>query len=93
MAHSGMAFFDSKGQLFRSAEDATLSDLSGLLGRVGEGESLAPGIAKILLEKRAEIERIFNDHDGMIAACEKQNESVIEWPFGADGSPKVTSIR
>lgn len=66
MATRGTAFFDSKGQYFRTPEEATASDLAGLLGRVGEGESLAPGIAKCLLEKRAEIERIFSEHDAMV---------------------------
>jgi hypothetical protein len=66
MANCGTAYFDSKGHFFKSPEEATVSDLAGLLGRVGEGESLAPGIAHILLQKRDEIERIFADHDQMI---------------------------
>jgi hypothetical protein len=66
MAHSGTGYFDSKGQYFKSPEEATMSDLAGLLGRVGEGDSLAPGIANILLEKRADVERIFADHDAML---------------------------
>jgi hypothetical protein len=65
MATCGTAFFDSKGHYFRTPEEATMSDLAALLGRVGEGESLAPGIAKTLFEKRAEIEKIFLDHDNM----------------------------
>ncbi|MFM9852573.1 MAG: hypothetical protein ACKVOJ_07200 [Sphingomonadaceae bacterium] len=43
-----------------------MSDLAAILGRVGEGDSLAPGIAKMLLQKRADIERVFADHDTMI---------------------------
>ncbi len=43
-----------------------MSDLSALLGRVGEGDSLAPGIAKIILDRRADIEDIFREHDNMI---------------------------
>lgn len=66
MAHTGTGYFDSKGQYFRTPSEATISDLAGLLGRVGDGESLAPGIAYIILEKRAEIERIFADHDAML---------------------------
>lgn len=66
MAHTGTGYFDSKGQYFRTPSEATVSDLAGLLGRVGEGESLAPGIAHMILEKRAEIERIFADHDAML---------------------------
>jgi hypothetical protein len=67
MAHTGTGYFDSKGQYFRSPIDATVSDLASLLGRVGEGESLAPGIAHMMLEKRSEIEKIFADHDAMLA--------------------------
>jgi hypothetical protein len=50
-----------------------------LLGRVGDGESLAPGIAHIMLEKRAEIERIFADHDSMLAveAAQRGDDSKI----------------
>ena len=68
MAKFGIGYFDSKGQYFRTPEDAPLSDLAAMLGRVGEGDSLAPGIAKTLLAKRADIERIFADHDAMTSA-------------------------
>jgi hypothetical protein len=67
MAHTGTGYFDSKGQYFKTPDEATVSDLAALLGRVGDGDSLAPGIALILLEKRAEIEKIFADHEGMLA--------------------------
>ena len=50
---------------FRSPEEATASDLAALLGKIGDGDSLAPGIANILLEKREEIERIYAEHDQM----------------------------
>ncbi len=63
MAHKGIGFFDSRGHMFKTPEEATLSDLAQLLGRIGEGDSLAPGIATLLLERRGEIERIFAEHD------------------------------
>jgi hypothetical protein len=66
MAVRGVGYFDGKGQFHKNPEEATISDLSGLLGRVGEGDSLAPGIAKILLDRRREIEHIFADHDAMM---------------------------
>jgi hypothetical protein len=66
MAHTGTGFFDRKGNFFKNARDATVSDLAGLLGQIGEGESLAPGIAYMLLERRAEIERLFAEHDRML---------------------------
>jgi hypothetical protein len=66
MANRGSAFFDGKGMFFKTPEEATMSDLAAILGRVGDGESLAPGIAKTLFTKRLEIERIFADHDEMV---------------------------
>ncbi len=70
MAVRGVGYFDGKGVFHKHPEEATISDLAGILGRVGEGDSLAPGIAKILLEKRREIEHIFADHDAMIQGLE-----------------------
>lgn len=65
MAKIGQGYFDAKGQFFRTAEDATASDLAAVLGKIGDGDSLAPGIAKTLLEKRGELERVFSEHDAM----------------------------
>lgn len=87
MAHQGMGFFDSKGQFFKTPEEATQSDLSALLGRIGDGDSLAPGIAVMLLERRAEVERIFAEHDAMIAERDK-----AIGPLGGP-SEKVTRLR
>lgn len=66
MAIRGVGYFDSRGHFFKTPDEATLSDLAALLGRMGEGDSLAPGIAKILFDKRDEIESIFCDHDVMM---------------------------
>jgi hypothetical protein len=63
MAHKGIGYFDSRGHFYKSPEEATQSDLAAMLGRIGEGDSLAPGIATRLLERRAELERIFAEHD------------------------------
>jgi hypothetical protein len=65
MAVRGVGYFDSRGQFFKNPEAATISDLAALLGKVGDGESLAPGIAQTLFQKRAEIEHIFTEHDRM----------------------------
>ncbi|WP_375291928.1 hypothetical protein [Qipengyuania sp.] len=73
MARKGIGFFDSKGHFFKTAEDATVSDIASLLGKVGEGESLAPGIAHILLRRREELERLFAEHDAMMA----EHEAVV----------------
>jgi hypothetical protein len=65
MATLGKCFYDAKGQVHKMPDDATKSDLAAVLGKVGEGDSLAPGIATTLLEKRADIERIFAEHDAI----------------------------
>ena len=66
MAHTGTGFFDRKGNFFKSAREATASDLAALLGKIGDGESLAPGIANMLIERREEIENLFGEHDQMV---------------------------
>jgi len=66
MAHTGTGFFDRKGNFFKNAREATVSDLAALLGKIGDGESLAPGIANMLLERRGEIEQLFAEHDRML---------------------------
>lgn len=63
MAHKDVGYFDCRGHFFKTPEEATISDLSSLLGRIGEGDSLAPGIANLLLERRTDLERIFAEHD------------------------------
>lgn len=68
MAKIGQGYFNAKGEFFKTPNEATESDIAAQLGRVGDGESLAPGIAKTVLEKRKEIERIFAEHDKMTGA-------------------------
>jgi hypothetical protein len=69
MAIRGIGYFDAKGQYYKTPEDATVSDLAAILGRVGDGDSLASGIAKTLLQRRRDIERIFADHDAITQNC------------------------
>jgi hypothetical protein len=66
MAHKGTGFFDGRGHFFKTPDEATVSDLAALLGRIGDGESLAPGIAQTLLNRREELERLFAEHDEMM---------------------------
>lgn len=65
MASIGNAYIDRKGQYHKTQDDATKSDLAAVLGKVGDGESLAPGIASTLLDRRSDIEAIFAEHDVM----------------------------
>ena len=83
MANRGVGFFDSKGQFFRTPHEAAQSDLAAMLGRMGDGDSLAPGIAKILLDKRSEIELIFRDYDDMVQGG----------PINASDAPRVERRR
>lgn len=86
MARKGIGFFDTKGHFFKSPEEATVSDIASLLGKVGEGESLAPGIAHILLRRREELEKLFAEHDQMMADYAAMIEKTV------DISPNVEKL-
>jgi len=75
MARKGTGYFDRKGNFFKSGREATVSDLAALLGHIGDGESLAPGIAQTILERRRDIERLYAEHDAMMA---DESEAVDE---------------
>lgn len=66
MAITKTGYFDRKGNFFKTARDATVSDLAAILGQVGDGESLASGIAAKILERRTEIEELFAEHAAML---------------------------
>ncbi|WP_067489273.1 hypothetical protein [Erythrobacter sp. CCH5-A1] len=87
MAHTGTGFFDRKGHFFKTARDATVSDLAALLGQIGEGESLAPGIAYMLLERRTEIERLFAEHDLML-----EEEAAMKAARGAELRDNIAKL-
>ncbi|MFM5923048.1 MAG: hypothetical protein ACKOPG_02525 [Novosphingobium sp.] len=78
MAQKGIGYFDSRGHFFKSPEEATASDIAVLLGKIGEGESLAPGIANLLLDKRVELERLFAEHDELKIEQELARQAAIE---------------
>lgn len=83
MAHRGTGFFDTRGHYFKTPEEATVSDLASILGKIGDGESLAPGIAHMLFERRSEIERLFAEHDAMLAEYQ---------PVGAEKVTRLQSL-
>lgn len=87
MAQKGTGYFDRKGHFYKSPQAATESDLAALLGQIGDGESLAPGIAHMLLERREEIERLFAEHDAMMADVEAAGGAKI-----ASMGAKVTKL-
>jgi hypothetical protein len=92
MAVSKIGYFDEKGNFFRTPTEATLSDLASMLGKVGDGESLAPGIAKMLMEKRDELERIFEAHDKLLAEAEPEHEHAPQPELESDPEPESSDI-
>ncbi len=77
MARHGVGYFDSRGQYFKAPDEAAVSDLASLLGRVGEGEGLAPGIARMMLDKRQEIEQIYREFDEMMRIHEGADDASV----------------
>lgn len=67
MARIITAFADNNSQIHTSAEQATLADLAAVLGRIGAESGITGGLAKLILEKRREIERVFADFDTISA--------------------------
>jgi len=73
MASQCIAFRDSRGGLHASLEEATLKDLAAVLGRVGDEGGMTAGVAKLILDKRLEIERIFAEHDELVRSVPADN--------------------
>lgn len=69
MAKKSTGYFDNRGNYHETPKAATVSDIAALMGHVGEdgNQTLAPGIANFILERRAEIENIYAEHDELIA--------------------------
>lgn len=65
MASLVPAFADNNGNLHSTPVDAVVADVSAILGRVGNDTGLTAGIARILIEKRSEIEAAYADLDEM----------------------------
>lgn len=65
VAKVATAFADNQGKLHSTAEAAVLADLSVILGRIGAESGITSGLAKCIIEKRAEIEAVFADFDAM----------------------------
>lgn len=65
MAKAIEAYQDERGNLHDSPTSAIIADIAAALGRVGEEGGLTNGVAKLILEKRSEIERAFADFDSL----------------------------
>lgn len=74
------AWTDSKGQLHPTKEAALFVEIERLLGHVGTGESLAPGIARLLVERRNRLMPLLKAFDGAGAVNASGGGAIIE-PF------------
>lgn len=70
MAKIAPCYIDNTGKAHQTAEEAVLADIASLIGqhgRDGQVAGMAPGIAKLILANRGEIEAAFRDLDTMQA--------------------------
>jgi hypothetical protein len=77
MARAIEAYQDERGNLHDSPTSAIVADIAAALGRVGDEGGLTNGVAKLILEKRSEIERAFADLDSLDPEATSQ---VIDHP-------------
>ncbi|MXO58546.1 hypothetical protein GRI89_03180 [Altererythrobacter salegens] len=86
MAKIKEAYTDDRGNLHHSPESAIIADIAAALGRVGDEGGLTNGVAKLILDRREQIERAFADLDKL----NEQNPNLVElkdhakqWPRSA----------
>lgn len=91
MANECIAYRDSKGGLHGSAEKATLEDLAGVLGRVGDEGGMTAGVARMIFDKRAEIERVFAEHDRIMASAVSREAQEVVVPRSTD-TPAIHAV-
>lgn len=65
VAKTIQAYLDNRGHLHTSPTSAVIGDITHALGRVGEEGGLTEGVARLILEKREEIEQAFADLDAL----------------------------
>ena len=74
MAISIKAYRDNRGHVHNTPAEAVVADIAAALGRVGDEGGLTNGVAKLILDKRVQIERAFEDLDRLL----DQKPEVIE---------------
>jgi hypothetical protein len=77
MAKAVEAYRDERGFFYNSPADAVLADLAAAFGRVGDEGGLTQGVARLVLEKRAEIERAFADLDRLTGMKHDNDTEVL----------------
>lgn len=75
MAKVAFAYADNSGALHTDPQDAAIADLGTVLGRIGAEAGITNGLARMIIEKRAEIEKVFIDLDHM---CQHARQSAAE---------------
>lgn len=65
MAKSIQAYLDNRGNLHMSPTSAVIGDIAFALGRVGDEGGLTEGVARLILEKREQIQQAFDDFDNL----------------------------
>ena len=63
MAKETNCYADNCGTIHDTPEGAVVADIAIALGRLSADAGIAGGVAKLVLEKRAEIETAFSDLD------------------------------
>lgn len=66
MASVVLAYADNAGTMHHAPIDAAVADIATILGRIGADSGIAAGIARKIIEKRAELERVFAELDEMM---------------------------
>ncbi len=65
MAKVAKCFADNSGITHDTPEEATIADIALVLGRLSADSGIAGGVAKLIFDKRAEIEAAFAEFDEM----------------------------
>ena len=73
MAKVDPRFADNTGVAHDTPEAAVVADIALVLGRLSVDSGIAGGVAKLIFEKRAEIEAAFADFDQMVAEVARPN--------------------
>lgn len=65
MAKVVKSYADNGGMTYDTPEEATIGDIAIALGRLSADAGIAGGVAKLIFDKRGEIEAAFADFDAI----------------------------
>lgn len=60
------AYADNAGTMHSAPIDAAVADIATILGRIGADSGIAAGIARKIIDKRADLEAVFAELDQMV---------------------------